>query len=72
MRPQRHFIDAETRAEVFGPVMEIARGEHSAYPVPAVDVNVELQALALSCAATLNPDPDQRIDIENMGTRYQH
>jgi hypothetical protein len=50
--------------------MEIARGEHDGAFTTGFDTNAELPALALRCAARLNPDPDQCLEIERIGTTY--
>jgi hypothetical protein len=63
-------IDRQTQARILPRVMEIARGEHEGGPAIGFDTDAKLPALALRCAARLNPDPDQCVEIERIGTTY--
>jgi hypothetical protein len=63
-------IDQQTQAEIFPRVMEIARGEHEGGPATGFDFDAKLPALAIRCAARLNPEPEQCVEIEQIGTTY--
>jgi hypothetical protein len=64
------FIDRETQAAVLPKIMEIARGERNGAPAVLFVNEPQLPAAALRCAARLNPDADQCVEIEQTGIAY--
>jgi len=63
-------IDRKTQAAVLPNLMEIARGEHNGAPDVLFVNEPKLPALALRCAASLNPEAARFAEIERVGMTY--
>jgi hypothetical protein len=63
-------VDRPTQQQLLPGVMEIARGHHTGDHLVPLDADVDLAPLALECAATLKPDADTCLEIEEIGLRH--
>jgi tetratricopeptide (TPR) repeat protein len=63
-------LDPQYSIELIRRVLEVARGEHDSGAGMDASSGIKLSAIALQCAARLNPNREQSEEIEQIGTAH--